>query len=76
MPIFNLMKILLIDRKRDRLRYLWAYIFPPVELLARMYSVSGKRVYLYYIVHPVHVWFKTVRRLAAIVGPSSKKHYR
>jgi len=76
MPVFNLMKLLLIDRKRDRLRYFGTYLFPPVESLARMYSVSGKRVYFYYIVHPVHVWFKTVRRLAAIVGSRTKKLYR
>ncbi|KAF5434249.1 hypothetical protein C5S35_14810 [Candidatus Methanophagaceae archaeon] len=76
MPIFNLMKILLIDRKRDRIMYLGAYLFPPVESLARMYSVSGERVYLYYIVHPVYVLFKTVKRLAAIVGSSAKKFYR
>lgn len=76
MPIFNLMKILLIDRFQDRLRYLWAYIFPPVESLARMYSVSGKKVYFYYIVHPAHVWFETGKRIVAIVGSSAKKLYR
>lgn len=76
MPIFNLMKILLIDRKRDRIRYLVAYLFPPVESLAQMYSVSGNKVYLYYIVHPVYVLFKTVKRLAAIVGSRVKKIYR
>jgi hypothetical protein len=76
MPIFNLMKILLIDRKRDRIMYLVAYLFPPVESLAQMYSVSGKKVYFYYIVHPVYVLFKTVKRLGAIVGSSAKKLYR
>ena len=76
MPIFNLMKILLIDRKRDRIMYLGAYLFPPVESLAHMYSVSGKKVYLYYIVHPVYVLFKTVKRLAAIGGSRVKKLYR
>jgi len=76
MPIFNLMKILLIDRKRDRIMYLGAYLFPPVESLARMYSVSGNTVYLYYIVHPIYVLFKTVKRLAAIVGSSARKLYR
>lgn len=76
MPIFNLMKILLIDRKRDRFKYLGAYIVPPAESLARMYSVSGKKVYVYYIAHPVYVLFKTVKRLAAIVGSRVKKRYR
>ena len=76
MPVFNLMKILLIDRKRDRFKYLGAYIAPPAESLARMYSVSGKKVYVYYIVHPVYVLFKTVKRLAAIVGSRVKKRYR
>lgn len=76
MPVFNLMKLLLIDRIRDRIRYLGAYLFPPVESLARMYSVSGNKVYLYYIVHPVYVLFKTVKRLAAIVGSSARKFYR
>lgn len=73
MPIFNLMKILLIDRYPDRLRYLWIYIFPPVESLKRKYSVSGSKVYLYYIIHPLYVLFETARRLLAIVGFRTKK---
>jgi hypothetical protein len=71
-----MMNILLIDRFQDRLRFLWEYVFPAVESLARMYSVSGKKVYLYYIVHPAHVWFETGKRIAAIVGSSAKKLYR
>ena len=76
MPILNLMKLLLIDRVQDRLRYLWDYLFPPVDSLARMYSVSGKKVYLYYFVHPVYVWLETGKRLAVIVSSRAKKRYR
>ncbi|MDY6932266.1 MAG: nucleotidyltransferase family protein [Halobacteriota archaeon] len=67
MPIFNLMKLLLIDRHSDRMRYLWIYIFPPVESLKRKYSVSGSIVYFYYVLHPIYVLSKTARRLLAII---------
>ncbi|RCV62717.1 putative nucleotidyltransferase [Methanophagales archaeon] len=76
MPILNLMKLLLIDRFQDRVRYLCEYVFPPVDSLARMYSVSGKKVYLYYFVHPVYVWLETGKRLMAIVSSRAKKRYR
>ncbi|MDY6865830.1 MAG: nucleotidyltransferase family protein [Halobacteriota archaeon] len=73
MPIFNLMKLFLIDKHTDRIRYLWIYIFPPVESLERKYSVSGSRVYFYYILHPFYVIFTTARRFLAIFGFSKKK---
>lgn len=76
MPVLNLMKLLLIDRVQDRVRYLCAYVFPPVDSLARMYSVSGKRVYFCYLMYPVYVWLETCKRLVAIVGSSAKKRYR
>ena len=73
MPGF-LMSILLVDRFQDRFRYLLEYVFPAVESLARVYSVSGKKIYFYYIVHLVHVWRKTGKRLAEIVCSSTRKN--
>lgn len=58
-----MLKVFLIDRTLDRFRYLYEYFFPPVGVLARSYSVSGARVYFYYIVHPLHLGVKGVRRL-------------
>jgi hypothetical protein len=63
-----LLKLLLIDRKWDRFRYLWEYVFPPYGVLARSYSTSGPRVYLFYLIHPVNLGFKSIKRLLAIAG--------
>ena len=63
-----MLKLFLIDRTMDRFRYLWEYLFPPVGVLARSYSVSGVKVYIYYIVHPFHLGVKSVRLLVTIAN--------
>ncbi len=68
LQINPLLKLLLVDRARDRLKFLCAYFFPHVESLERMYSVSRKRVYFYYIYHPLIIAFKSARRLVAFAA--------
>jgi len=60
---FNiLIKLFLISRSVDRLRFLLKYFFPPVEFVARRYSVAGKAIFLYYIAHPFFLLFKGGKR--------------
>ena len=68
LPIFNLMRPLLIDRIQDRFKYLLEYIFPPVELLAHRYSVPGlKKIYFYYLINPIYLWFESIKRLRTLI---------
>lgn len=65
---FNpLLKMLLIDRKLDRLRFLGKYFFPPAGVLSRNYSVSGTKLYFYYILHPLFLGFKSAIRIFQLV---------
>ena len=73
LPIFNLLKTLLIDRMQDRMKYLCEYIFPPVEALARMYSVPQRKAFFYYVIHPLNLWFETSKRLMTIIGLRNRK---
>ena len=73
LQINPMLKMFLIDRTFDRLRYLWEYFFPPIGVLARSYSVSGSRVYLYYIVHPLHLGIESIRRLLSITGSKVRR---
>ena len=63
-PLINL---LLIDRKVDRVKYIWKYFFPPVEVLSRRYSVDKPLIYLYYISHPLYQILKGAKGLTSLV---------
>ena len=68
LPIFNLMRPLLIDRTQDRFKYLLEYIFPPVELLAHGYSVpESKKIYFYYLIHPIYLWVESIKRFMSFI---------
>ena len=75
LQINPMLKMFLIDRTQDRFRYLGEYLFPPVGVLARSYSVSesSARVYFYYIVHPLHLGVKGVKRLLTIAGSKVRR---
>ena len=66
---FNaLVKVLLIDRSIDRLKFILKYFFPPFEVVARRYSVAGKAIFLYYIAHPFFLIFKGGKRVIILVA--------
>ena len=68
MPIFDLMRPLLIDRTQDRFKYLLEYVFPPVELLAQRYSVpESKKIYFYYLINPIYLWFESIKRFMSFI---------
>ena len=71
-----MLEVLLIDRTMDRFRYLGEYFFPPVRILARSYSVSGPRVYFYYIIHPLHLGIESIRRLLKIAECGVRRIFR
>lgn len=69
-----LIKLLLIDRPVDRIKYLWEFIFPPLESMERRYSTNGKKVYFYYIAHPPYMLIKTGKRFGKVIGKNSMQN--
>ena len=55
--IRNVIRVALMERREIRFRYIFRYIFLPLEMLASIYKVNNDRlVFIYYIVRPFWVF--------------------
>ncbi|MBI3815502.1 MAG: nucleotidyltransferase family protein [Nitrospinae bacterium] len=64
----HILYLLLLKGWRRRIAYMIKYIFPERDFLVKRYSLSSSRVgYLYYIVRPLLLFFKSIKAIYQIV---------
>jgi hypothetical protein len=64
----HILYLLLLKGWKRRVVYIIRYIFPERDFLVKRYSLSSRRVgYLYYIVRPLLLFFKSMKALYQIV---------